>query len=194
MIRMARRPSSTARAPSDPGMTRGQVARRLGVSLATVRRIEASGVLPHRLVDGVHVFAPADVAQLAASEDAPRGRARGRSAGELAAAAFRMLASGRDWRDLVMELEATPDVARQLAADFVGRGREVVIQARDADELRDLGLADASGALTGASILAAVRRLRARAREVRRAEGHPRQLADRLARQEVQQGDLDELG
>lgn len=50
------------------GLTRGQAAKALRTSLGSVRRLEASGVLPSTVdAKGVHRFAPEDVQRVASS-------------------------------------------------------------------------------------------------------------------------------
>src|SRR5438093_13604502 len=56
-------------------LTRGQVAKRIGRSIATVRRIEGTLLHPQRDANGVLRFAPAEVDRLAARLRHTRGRA-----------------------------------------------------------------------------------------------------------------------
>ncbi|MEO8184208.1 MAG: hypothetical protein ABI895_35760 [Deltaproteobacteria bacterium] len=62
-------------------LTRTQVARRLGKSLATVRRLEGAQLHPHVDANGVHRFEVREVELLARRLDAPRARPDGVSMG-----------------------------------------------------------------------------------------------------------------
>jgi len=58
-------------APEAVAMTRAAVARRLGVAIASVRRMEARGDLhPEQTAGGVRLFDPQEVEQLAATRGA----------------------------------------------------------------------------------------------------------------------------
>src|SRR4051812_29472397 len=59
-------------------LTRSQVARRLGKSVATVRRLETSVLQPKRGRSGTWLFDPDHVERLARSPELARGRGRSR--------------------------------------------------------------------------------------------------------------------
>lgn len=95
------------------GLTRSQVAERLGVAVATVRRLEGKRLHPRR-VDGVWLFDPLEVAEVANERGTVVGQAKPSSAGALAAAVFKLLDLGRTFREIVQLTESPPDVVREL--------------------------------------------------------------------------------
>jgi hypothetical protein len=97
-------------------LTRAQVAKQLGVSISSVRRMEGRELHPKRLPDGTHVFAEDEIAALVASRPAPPPPPL--SEGELAAKLFAMFASGKELRDIVIELKIPPRTVRELFAQW----------------------------------------------------------------------------
>jgi AcrR family transcriptional regulator len=105
-------------------LTRDDVAKRLGVSVSTVRRLEGSKLHPVVTNTGVRRFKPADVEQLAASlavtqnkprnDDKPVIRAPERTKGELAAAVFERLEQRHSLAEIVIALHVTPEEVREL--------------------------------------------------------------------------------
>ena len=96
------------------GLTRGQVAKRLGVTTTTVRQKERDGALPFTVdEDGIHRFRADDVAKVRLSPRR-RGKKRVLSQGDIAAFAFARFREGACARDLVETLKITPERAREL--------------------------------------------------------------------------------
>lgn len=148
-----------------PRITRGEVARLLGRSIASVRRLELAGTLrPTKGADGVHYFDRADV------ERARRTHAKTLpiAPGERAARAWEMFRDGSALVDVVTSLRMHPDEASALHQKFTAPGA-VMVPAAACSELASLGFGDSAGRVTAASILAAARTLRARMRELRAA-------------------------
>ena len=103
-----------------PGwLKRGQLARVLGTSLATVRRKEDAGTLHPIVIDGVHYFSPAEVDALrASSQPVAEGGKREQTSGEIAAAAFECFERGRTPRQVVIELKQDPQIIRNLFRQY----------------------------------------------------------------------------
>jgi hypothetical protein len=154
-------------------LTRGAVAKRLGVSIATVRRLEASGKLKPTVDEN-------DVRHFSEEEIESLGSAKPETTridpGERAARAWDQLAKGASVFDLVTTLRMHPDEATKLAAQFAAPG-VLVIPPAVAGELAALGFGDASGRVSAATVVAAAKTLRARLRELRQA-GTPEKKED----------------
>jgi hypothetical protein len=88
-------------------LTRGQAARRMGVSLATVRHMEGAELQPV-IVGGKHCFSIEDV-----------DRHRRVTDGDLAAAAFQMFNDDKSQVDVVIALKEPPERIRTLFNDWV---------------------------------------------------------------------------
>lgn len=151
---------------SEDNLTRRDVARLLGCAIASVRRLEDSGALPHRVDDaGVHRFRTRDVEALA-----PRAGTTSRvfsvSPAERAARAWELYADGASVLEVVTKLRIHPDEAHKLAASFVGPSH-VVLPPSVVVELASLGFGDAKQRVTSGSILLAAKQLRAKLRELR---------------------------
>jgi DNA-binding transcriptional MerR regulator len=105
-------------------LTRDDVAKRLGVSVSTVRRLEGSRLHPLITDKGVRRFKPADVEQLAAilaaEQNTPRNaekaavRAVELTKGELAALVFERLEQRHSLAEIVIALRVPPDDVREL--------------------------------------------------------------------------------
>lgn len=165
--RRAAAPPVTTPAPSPVRtLTRGAVAKRLGVSIATVRRLEASGKLKPTVDEN-------DVRHFSEEEIESLGSAKPETTridpGERAARAWDQLAKGASVFDLVTTLRMHPDEATKLAEKFAAPG-VLVIPPAVAGELAALGFGDASGRVSAATLVAAARTLRARLRQLRQAE------------------------
>jgi hypothetical protein len=105
------------RAPSPSPMTRTQVARRLGVSIATVRRLERAGKLKTEAnAFGTRLFDPVEVERLAAARTATA------TSGALAARVFQAIRDGFELRDIVIALQVPPRVVRELFAEWQAMG------------------------------------------------------------------------
>jgi hypothetical protein len=88
-------------------LTRGQAARRMGVSIATVRRMEGAELQPI-LVGGKHCFPIEDV-----------DRNRKATDGDLAAQVFRMFNEDKTQVEVVIALKESPDRIRKLFHDWI---------------------------------------------------------------------------
>lgn len=107
-----RQPATTTRP-----LTRGQVAERLGVSVASVRRMEGKSL--HPTIEGASVrhFDPAEVEAVKGTLAAtPKKSAP--SDGALHAKAFRLFREKREFDEIVIELEQPPAVVRGLYRDW----------------------------------------------------------------------------
>ena len=108
------KPSDSRRPPPD-GLTRSQVARQLGVGVTAVHYMRLRGDLrPKRDAAGVWRYDPADVIRAAAS----RGVRGLKTAGDLAAEAFRMFDQGGELKDIVSALRVTPAEVRRLYKEW----------------------------------------------------------------------------
>lgn len=93
-------------------LTRAQVAAQLGVSKATVRRLEKRKELRPRKGKGdVRLFDPAEVAGVQA-------RSRGMSRGEVASAVFTRFERGEPLGRIVIDLRLDPETVRGLYREF----------------------------------------------------------------------------
>ena len=102
-------------APSETHMTRSQVAARLRVSVSKVRTMEGKTLHPTK-VDGVYRFNPSELEAFALDSGKPAPLPR--TAGQVAAAVFKMFNDGRDLREIVVELEQPPTVVRALYREW----------------------------------------------------------------------------
>jgi DNA-binding CsgD family transcriptional regulator len=102
-------------------LSRSQVAKRLGVSIGTVRNLEKAGHLRPSKANGVNLFDPKEVAALRGARDREHpGRALRRDGeGEIAARCFDLFAEGKSVRDVVRELRLTPATARALRREYI---------------------------------------------------------------------------
>jgi hypothetical protein len=100
-------------------LTRGQVARRLDVSIATVRRLEGTVLHPRTDEDGVRLFEAQEVERVAlARSSKPMSKAATMSEGEVAAEAFKLFRQGYDLDEVVIRLKQPPRIVRQLFAEW----------------------------------------------------------------------------
>jgi len=112
---MATEQPSKSRRPPPDGLTRSQVARQLGVGVTAVHHMRLRGELrPKRDVAGVWRYDPADVIRAAAN----RGVRNLRTAGDVAAEAFRMFDQGGELKDIVSALRITPAEVRRLYKEW----------------------------------------------------------------------------
>jgi hypothetical protein len=117
--------------PKPDLLTRAQVARRLGISLSSVRRMEGERLHPTVGADGVRRFDPAEVASVASDliERVPASgkRRHGTSdagspavaPGELAARVFECLEERQSLAEIVVGLRVAPDVVRKLHHEWL---------------------------------------------------------------------------
>ena len=100
-------------APMPAGrLRRTEVARRLGVSLSTLRRMEGTRLHPATGPDGVHLFDEAEVEAAVVTYRGIRARSAASlkpSDGEVAAAAFELFDNGTSLVDVVKHLQVAPD-------------------------------------------------------------------------------------
>jgi hypothetical protein len=96
-------------------LTRGQVAKDLRMGVTSVRRREGKSLHPTTRADGVHVFDPAEVAELVAQRTtASEAKLRRSADGDLAAEAFKQFNRGLDMRAVVIELRQPPALIQEL--------------------------------------------------------------------------------
>jgi hypothetical protein len=101
------------------------------------------------------------------SEDAPRPRVPQRP-GQIASRAFKLLEEGHDWRDLVVQLEIVPALARELLDSYKGLG-DLVLRSQYVDALRANGCTARDGRIDGDTIVATFEGLRDENRQLRTA-------------------------
>jgi hypothetical protein len=112
---MATNKPSPSRRPPPEALTRAQVARQLGVGVTAVHHMRLRGDLrPKRDAAGVWRYDPADVIRAAAS----RGVRGLKTAGDVAAEAFRMFDQGGELKDIVSALRITPTEVRRLYKEW----------------------------------------------------------------------------
>jgi hypothetical protein len=107
--------------------TRSVVASTLNVSVTTVRRFEGTLLHPVKGTDGIHLFDPAEVQELANRRPTPSPAKNSTSEGEVAAAAFALFKKKTSPRDVVIELEQSPTVIQKLYEDWERLGDRVVL-------------------------------------------------------------------
>ena len=95
-------------------LTRGQVARRLGMSLSSVRRMEGEQLKP--IVDerGVHYFEETEIQAVFVRVRRARAPRDELASGSLAAAAFTLFRGGADVVAVVKELHEAPEAIEAL--------------------------------------------------------------------------------
>jgi excisionase family DNA binding protein len=147
------------------GITRREAAERLRVDERTVRRWEQAGKLrAHRDADGGVRYAVSDIDQLARehSGDAPCGvdePERDLDPGELAAKVFALLNSGKDPREVVVELRLPPKQVQVLHAEWIAMGSAILLTHNDRCHLaRSIG-----APRTVAELITAVEKVKAQA-------------------------------
>jgi len=116
-------PKQPADAPPPPPepqrkgrLTRKQVADRLDVSVSKVRTMEGKSLNPIK-IEGVHYFERSDVDAAALSMG--RKGAAHMTEGEVAAAVFKLIDSGKELREIVIELEQPPSTVRALYREWL---------------------------------------------------------------------------
>jgi DNA-binding transcriptional MerR regulator len=148
-------------------LTRDDVARRLGVSISTVRRLEGTRLHPAIDVKGIRRFKASDVERLAKELEAERSprnaqqavvRAAEMSKGELAALVFERLEQRHSLSEIVIALRVPPEDVRELYHTWlVGlwagelQRKEPALPARhtDQDAIRLVTLAQLAQLLAG---------------------------------------------
>ena len=97
-------------------LTRTQAARRIGASVATVRRMEQSGELVPLVVDGRHLFRAPEVERYVHADE-----------GELAAAVFQALKDGKPAYQIVIDLKLPPDRVERFVEAWVRMTRSWLV-------------------------------------------------------------------
>ncbi|HYP97835.1 MAG TPA: hypothetical protein VER96_04120 [Polyangiaceae bacterium] len=95
-------------------LTRGQVARRLGTSLSTVRRMEGAQLKPIIGPRGVHYFEETEIQAVFVRVRRASMLNNERADGALAAVAFALFERGTDAVAVVKELRETPEKVERL--------------------------------------------------------------------------------
>lgn len=129
-------------------LTRAEVAKALGCSIPTVRRMEGTTLHPREGADGVHRFDPLEVLHLIHERSA---RAVDPSkVGERDARVFEMLDAGKGVREIVTTLRLPVDVVLKLSDQWRDAGRRdlVVPPACRAELEHYLGVAKDAAELT----------------------------------------------
>jgi len=109
--------SAESSTPAEVLLSRSQVARRLGVSVSTVRRMEGLDLHPI-VVDGKHLFPKDDVEQIAKH-----------SAGNLAAVVFQALEDDKPPWQIVIDMKIAPERVEALFKTYCRLKQAVVVQA-----------------------------------------------------------------
>jgi hypothetical protein len=109
-------------------LTRTEVAARLGVSVATVRRLEYEQLFPSQDARGVHRFDPAEVDAVtvptrsrrahASTADSDVQRRATQKRGRTAARIFRLFRRGTNLAQIVVATNVPPDVVRELYREW----------------------------------------------------------------------------
>jgi hypothetical protein len=110
-----------------PPFTRSAVAAVLQVSLTTIRRWEGTLLHPVKGADGIHLFDPTEVQDLASRRPTPASAKNSIAEGEVAAAAFALFKKKTSPRDVVIELEQSPAVIQKLHEEWERLGDRVVV-------------------------------------------------------------------
>lgn len=98
--------------------TRSAVASILNVSVTTVRRFEGTLLHPVKGEDGIHLFDPVEVEELAGRRPTVTPAKNSTAEGEVAAAAFALFKKKTSPRDVVIELEQSPALIQKLHEDW----------------------------------------------------------------------------
>lgn len=121
--------------------TRAQAAARLGVSISKVRTLEGTTLHPE-VIDGVHYFAAEEIDEVACSLPASSRKRPRLDDGQIAARVFRLIDNGKELREIVEELEVTPQHVRNLyrewKTDFFSGEEERLRAEQEAVEERHL--------------------------------------------------------
>ena len=107
-------PSAVLAGPAGKLLTRGEVARRLGLSLSTVRRMEGVQLKPIVGERGVRYFEETEIQTVLVRVRRTRVPVDERADGTLAAAAFTRFRNGADVVAVVTELRVAPEKIESL--------------------------------------------------------------------------------
>lgn len=158
--------SLSAEAEKERRITRTAAARFLGISVATLRRAEKTGEIPHSIdADRTRRFSLADLRQYGGRLIAPSKRML---EGERDAAAFALYEKGEPPQAATIKLKIPFGEAQRLHREWSSTSGLTFSRAQ-LDELESLGVA-----ASAAEIIQVIRRLRDRLREVRAAQDRPR--------------------
>ena len=116
--------------PSGRLLTRGQVARRLGTSLSTVRRMEGEQLKPIIGPRGVHYFEETEIQAVFVRVRRARIPDNERADGTLAAAAFALFQRGADVVAVVKELREAPEKIETLLGHWTRLRGTVLLDAK----------------------------------------------------------------
>lgn len=145
-------PSAAMAAPSGRLLTRGQVARRLGLSLSTVRRMEGVQLKPIVGERGVRYFEETEIQTVLVRVRRTRMPNDERADGALAAAAFTLFRNGADVVDVVKQLREVPEKIEQLFGQWKRLRGTILLDAKIlavlAGELNASGLTDENALLS----------------------------------------------
>jgi hypothetical protein len=123
-------PPAALAAPSRKLLTRGQVARRLGLSLSTVRRMEGVQLKPIVGDRGVRYFEETEIQTVLVRVRRTRMPGDERADGTLGAAAFTRFRNGADVVAVVTELREPPEKIERLFADWKRLRRTILLDAK----------------------------------------------------------------
>jgi hypothetical protein len=117
-------------------LTRSKAARRLGVSVTTLRRMEGDLLHPEKGPGGVHLF---DVSEVEAAFVKVRSSRQGTFAadGEIAAEVFALLDDGLNPVDVVRRMRVSPEVVEHLQTQWVRMRRAVLLPPEARTRLED---------------------------------------------------------
>jgi predicted transcriptional regulator len=123
-------------AGSGDWLTRAEVAVLLGVSIASVRRLQGRDLHPQRSEQGFYLFDPGEVESVRSRRPpAPEPR-ECHDAGELAAEAFKLFRDGVDQRDVLIALKRSPQEIEGLYAAWERMGGAHFVSEKVYDQLR----------------------------------------------------------
>ena len=99
-------------------LTRGEVAKMLGVSRTRVRQLEGHSLHPKQDESGVNQFDRAEVLRLVASRTGPTSAPKQTIPGHLVAHVFRLFRAGTPLVDIVIETELDLDAIKLLFDEY----------------------------------------------------------------------------
>lgn len=135
-------------------MKRTDVARRFGLSLSTVRRMEGTALQPIVGARGVRYFVEEHVEAVFIRIRRTRGEATEPVPGPVAAEVLKLFKAGANAIDVVKEFRLAPELVEQLLADWQRLSTTVLLENRDVLQIHR---ALRGGAISDyASLLAAV--------------------------------------
>jgi hypothetical protein len=121
-------------------MTRREVARFLGVSYATVRRLQGTDLHPRRDYGGVYKFDFQEVQALRERRPGPPEPRECANDGDVAAESFKLFRDGVDQRDAVIALKRAPHEIEQLYIAWERMGGAIFISDKVCSQLQRLAM------------------------------------------------------